>query len=229
MREQGFAWPSPGKLRSLKFSPMNGRRYGVIELTVAAKWGYHAPGYSDGEDHQESGPKSTKPTAEAVEAYTGRASGEVVKPGTQVKTDACRPRGEREIYGVAEFKPQWASLMQYHHRSFVDASKDPRVTRVMADWRSCMARFGYKYRDVWEANNDPRWQTQDISSTERSTAERDVRCKKESRYPSVILSVESELQESHVKRHAGDFTEIEKYFKRTAEKASLVVEADSTS
>ncbi|WP_159026473.1 hypothetical protein [Streptomyces vietnamensis] len=227
MVRRGFVWPPPEKVGARKFGPMNARRYGVIDLGVAKESGYHAPKFVDDVERERVGQKTVKPSIEAIEEYTGRVSGEALKPGEEGDANACQPYAERQVYGAAGFKSQWTDLLQYHHRSFVDASKDSRVVRTMADWRVCMTSFGYKYEDVWEANNDPRWQSADISSAERLTAERDVRCKKKSRFPSVMLSVESELQEAHIKRHPSEFAEIDKYFKRAASKASAVVEQNS--
>ncbi|MGC5399415.1 hypothetical protein ACPXCP_27215 [Streptomyces sp. DT20] len=211
MKERGFKWPEPvrTKIGEMAPSPMNARRYGVIEGSEVRKWGYHLPSgpESDSLDRKES-EKKFKPDARAIEAYTGRAPDEDMSHESTSSTKGCLGQAQRDVFGEREEDSKWTELLKYHSQSFLDASRDASVIDAMARWRTCMKGFGYKYADIWGANNDPRWQVSEVSASEISTAINDVRCKRESRVPAVLLSVETELQSDYIRHNAADFSKI---------------------
>ncbi|WP_146610457.1 hypothetical protein [Streptomyces sp. AC1-42T] len=117
-------------------------------------------------------------------------------------------QAQREIFGEREEGSKWRELLKYHSRSFLDASRDSNVIKAMARWKTCMEGLGYKYADIWEANNDPRWQVSEASATEISTAINDVQCKGKSRIAEILLSVETELQSDYIRKNAAEFSKI---------------------
>lgn len=222
MKKQGFDWPEPKRVEVPNQSAVNARRYGVIDIQEVGKIGYHAPvSEGDRKDRDEGHGNSFVPSAKVFKAYTGRRLDEPITSETRM--GGCRGEAERKVYGTDGLKREWGELLKYHARSFLDASRDPRVLKAMTNWRACMTGFGYDYGDIWDANDDPRWQSSTISAAEKRAAERDVNCKIKSRVPTVLLSVETEMQAAHIKRHIGDFSQIKKHFAQAYSRSSAFV------
>ncbi|MGQ4488172.1 hypothetical protein ACN6LM_005521 [Streptomyces sp. SAS_281] len=226
MKERGFKWSKPvqNETSEMASSPMNARRYGVIEGPEVRKWGYHPPSGPDSDSREQKNlEKEFKPDARAVEAYMGVAPDEDVSRESTSSKKGCLGRAQADIFGERKEDSKWKELLKYHSQSFLDASRDPGVVDAMARWSTCMKGLGYNYANIWGSNNDPRWQVSEVSATEISTATHDVRCKRESRVPTVLLSVETKLQADYIRRHAKDFSKIKHNLAKVYEHSLEVV------
>lgn len=74
-----------------------------------------------------------------------------------------------------------------------------------------MKGFGRDYKDMWEVNNDPKWQNARPTVEEKRIAEEDVTCKQRSEVLSTLLHVETSLQKSYIADHGKHFAETRKY------------------
>ncbi|MFF1506985.1 hypothetical protein [Streptomyces sp. NPDC058326] len=222
MKKLGLDWPEPRMVENRSPASVNSRRYGVIDISEVRRIGYHAPVSEGDQEHgADLNGKKFVPDAKEFEAYTGRRLDEPMEASDQM--GGCRGDAERKVYGTDGLEPELVELLKYHARSFLDAGRDPRVLRAMASWKACMTGFGYSYEDIWDANDDPRWQSSSVSSKEKETAERDVNCKMKSRVPTVLLSVESDLQSAHMRSHPEEFSRIKDHFAQAYRRSSAVV------
>lgn len=86
-----------------------------------------------------------------------------------------------------------------------------------------MKGSGRNYEDMWEVNNDPRWQTEKPAAEEKRIAEEDVTCKQKSKVLSVLLHVETDLQKSYIAKRGQQFAEILEYRKSVDRRARQVL------
>lgn len=203
---------------------MNGGRYGVIQTSTARKWGYHPPVSLD-ESSGDGADKKGDHSPTEIEAYTGRS----VKKGNVLKGSGggCAEQGRSEIFGEGGLEPTLQYLLSYHENSFTIASHDVEAQRAMENWSKCMKRFGLSYNDMWEANNDPKWQTENPTSLEKGVAEKDVVCKRKSKVLSVLLRLEKDLQNKYMAKNSRQFAEIRKYRDSVEQRARQVLERAS--
>ncbi|MFE7073921.1 hypothetical protein ACFU96_27910 [Streptomyces sp. NPDC057620] len=194
MAAQGFSWPLLP--RSGDTEPVNRRRYGVVELSVARRFGYHLP-------------------PDAPQTAHRRALAET-------REDALRPAGKRAAYSEQGRGGCWnkahAQLLENvptsNHdllnrvvvASFDTARHDKAVVRTVSAWSACMRRSGHPYADPLAAAGDGRWaRSARPTAEELRTAVADVRCKQKTLLVRVWAHAEERAQRTAVHKHRKDF------------------------
>ncbi|MFE6456583.1 hypothetical protein ACFVP0_03835 [Streptomyces cinereoruber] len=181
MKSFGLKWPRPTQEKSL--AAENSRRYGVIDLRQAKKFGYRAP-LPNGMDFEEAsriGRDNTERTRrlpqEVRNVYTGE--GIDVLNGRAVPRGGCRGSAYAKLGLPPEgFDSTTIDIMRY---GAWDRARNSRIViDAVAHWSTCMNKVGYRYKTLEEAVGDSAWQREgDPSEREIATAIADIKCKSE--------------------------------------------------
>jgi hypothetical protein len=167
----------------------NLRRYGVIDETSAAGFGYHFPRTADETRWQQARARwSASLTEDQRMALFGEGG--------------CTEQADAELTEVDD-----GFFVSADFQSLRTSAKDQRVVAATAAWRTCMAEQGYDYPDPDAAISDPRWDLDAaaIPRAELDTATADVRCKASSRLVETWHEVEVGVQQEEIRRDAGRF------------------------
>lgn len=152
------------------------RRYGVVDESIAARYGYHPPLVKDPRDALlDAADKEQLVAVSDCLAELPGPSPEIVK-------------GEQLISDI-QADAWWA------------AQEDAHVIDAFAAWSACMARSGYEYEHPMDANDDPQWATEKASAAEITVAKVDVACKEQTNLVAIWSSAEAEHQEALVDEH----------------------------
>ena len=181
------------------------RRYGVSDLTVVTRYGYHLPGWITGPGTPDS--LASLPRAEQA-ALAGtdpadRSSGAAASGHGRTGPPAggCLDWSNNELAAAGISPGSGASevVAQIRQESFVKAQSDPRVRAVFAAWSACMRSHGYHYSSPFTAAADSRWTTASSASpAEITTAETDVACKSRANVLGVEFAVESDYENAAI-------------------------------
>ncbi|MER5635682.1 hypothetical protein ABT095_01855 [Kitasatospora sp. NPDC002227] len=196
MRRFGLDWPDQSQ-PPVPTAPINARRYGVIDAAEVARIGYHPPADPAPDPNAV---KPADPTPEMTMVYGGKGGVSELR-GVPIPDGGCLGEARRKL-GIGDYSAGSADLNRIPTDSFALAQRDPRYTAVTAAWSACMRTAGYPYADIWRANNDPRWSGGTPSALELATAEADVACKLSTRLPTVLLTVETEIQTAAIRHNA---------------------------
>lgn len=158
------------------------RVWGLSDAVTAREYGYHLPPWVGG---------TAKP-----QALSGGSA-----PGAQ--TEACIGQAGRRLAAAGAGNGEQASQLvgQIESESFFRARADRRVRAVFAKWSACMGRYGYSYRDPFQAaaafnlNRPP-------TGTEIQTAVRDVTCARQVNVLGVAYAVQSDYQNALIEKYA---------------------------
>ncbi|MEG3630743.1 hypothetical protein [Streptomyces poriticola] len=190
MEDAGFTWyvpaePAAGSVRNV-------RRYGVIELAVAQRYGYHAPPDERSEKVGRMRDR-TMEDPDAAEAFLG-PEGNGGK-GCSAKAGQRLGRGA----GPADY----GLLAGLDWRSLDLSEKHPEVRATWRDWQTCMRSQGYRYTSPRSALADRKWSGDDsaVSDTERAVAVADVVCKSEVGLVETWTRVERRIQHELIAQH----------------------------
>lgn len=158
------------------------RVWGLSDVVTAREFGYHLPPWVAG---------AAKP-----QALSGGSA-----PGAQ--TEACIGQAGRRLAAAGAGSGEQASQLvgQIESESFFRARADRRVRAVFAKWSTCMGRYGYSYRDPFQAAA-----AFDLSHpttrTEIQTAVRDVTCARQVNVLGVAYAVQSDYQNALIEKYA---------------------------
>ncbi|MGW7280078.1 hypothetical protein ACWGIV_17575, partial [Streptomyces sp. NPDC054844] len=195
LEKEGYGWPAIEYPKGVQ-DPKNRRRYGVIEMPVARKLGYHpAPGMLGSRDVVEQRERRDESlSAEALRAVYNekdgcgkKASGYLLRNGGEADYDQFR-RLSGEILEQARSKPE--------------------VKKVARAWSSCMAEQDFNYKAPADAIADEQWWSEEsdrASPAEISTAVADVECQGRSGLINVLYRTEKQLQQRAVVEHQSYF------------------------
>ncbi|MFD0574383.1 hypothetical protein ACFQ0T_40590 [Kitasatospora gansuensis] len=166
----------------------------MIDAAEVARLGYHPPA------DPTAVLASPSASPEMVMVYGGKGGASELR-GQPVPDGGCLGEARREL-GVGAAALGGPELNRIATDSFTQAQQDPRLADANAAWSACMKQSGYAYTDIWRANNDPRWSGPEPSALELATARADVACKLGTRLPTILLTIETELQTVAIHRHA---------------------------
>ncbi|WP_306964748.1 hypothetical protein [Streptomyces afghaniensis] len=113
--------------------------------------------------------------------------------------------------------------------AIVATKRDPRYLKMIRAWSSCMTKAGYEYKSPEDALNDVRWDGDEISNKERSTAVTDMRCKKDVHYLAVADAVQSEYEEEVIQKREKELTQLRRNLSVWEENAEEVIRSRSAS
>ncbi|GAA1177977.1 hypothetical protein GCM10009654_39050 [Streptomyces hebeiensis] len=147
----------------------NSRRYGVVDESTAAQFGYHRPVTDDERERRTAMTEWARRVSAEEEAAI---YGEAETPGCYSEVDALLARG------VPEADTDW--LTERGVGTLRKTERSAEVVGAKERWRSCMSAAGYSYRTPDGAIGDPRWDLDSakISALEVGTARADARCKR---------------------------------------------------
>ena len=172
-----------------------GRRYGISDLDLAKKFGYHLPTGVPETSYWEpaAGAESAVFTGAGAEVDGGTYEGKAVPEG------GCRGETTR-MYPM----PRTPEAEQVGITVFEETRKNPEVVKAVAQWVSCMKQKGYErshpLEDLGKLGLSPSAPT--VGSEEIAQAVADVSCKGESGLIGVWNAQESAGQEKAIKGNA---------------------------
>ncbi|MFJ9432412.1 hypothetical protein ACIRQY_22515 [Streptomyces sp. NPDC101490] len=195
MRERGFDWKvikRPTGAQDLR----NRRRYGVIEMNVATRYGYEAPPI----------PRDQDTARMKNERYDQLSRTEKVAAFGTKDSEGCMEMASRALYGDSH--ANYKRFTNYHREVHYGAKKRPPVSRALGSWSTCMELKGYDYKDPAEAIDDQGWRSKDGrrgTPREVALAVADVTCKQQSGLVKKWFSMEKELENLKIKNNSDYF------------------------
>ncbi len=174
-----------------------GNRYGPTDRAFAAARGYHSA-------LPRTDPEPQTPTREMVKVLgtTGSPTVRSYK-GADVPPGGCFGEANAKLTeggGILQ-DPEVSTAVNFE--SFPESAKAAPVRNAFAAWSSCMKEKGFAYPTPLDAINDPRWNTEEPSALEISTAVAEVECKERTDTVSIWNSAEAELQRKDIKKRLG--------------------------
>ncbi|MFK4273016.1 hypothetical protein [Streptomyces milbemycinicus] len=190
MRRLGMGWKVIPRIAG--DDAPNRRRYGIIELAIAERFGYHVP-------------PDTSGAAQRQEL-----------DNTREKTLA--PREHQAAYGSDGLSGCWGQahsrllqrapqadevlLRRLVTEAYENSRRDDKVDQVVRSWRACMENKGLHYKDPISAAGDKRWgRSPRPSRAELGTAVADVRCKTETGLVAAWHKIETRIQWDAIRTH----------------------------
>lgn len=196
MAARGQRWEAierPTDVKDLR----NRRRYGVIEMGVAERVGYHAPA-------------GLLTPLEVERRYDARDS-----TLTESQTAAVFGPGGCADEAAARLTPAKSPDLELVDRlsrdSLADSQEEPPVASAMGTWRECLRGMGFDYESPFAAMSDARWWADDgaaASRDEKAVAVADVRCKERTGLVEAWHAGEMEIQRKQIRRHSSYFEEL---------------------
>jgi hypothetical protein len=209
MRHGGFDWEIINRPAEVD-EARNRRRYGIIEIPVAERFGYHAndelldPSGISGKGRA----RDRELSPEAARAANSPDTGCAVKASKKLAKDAEADVGTKMFHTLGD-------------RAMANSQKVPDVAQALRKWGECMQRKGFGYSTPRQAVNDDRWWSKGSdrpSKREIAVAVADVRCKQRTALVKVWFEAEAGLQRAAIREHSG-------YFKKLAESKQRQVAA----
>jgi hypothetical protein len=210
MTRYGFSWSAPTPT-----VPLQDRRYGVIDLPAAQRYGYHLLPTDD---------PASAPVAQAriskkeTDVLTG---GQLLDDGTgkprlmagytapvrrvdgkEVPSGGCAQEAERKLLGRADLTSRAGVVSRINTGSFAESLKDPVVKKAMARWSACMKEAGYDYADPLKSIASARLDSASVPPSEIQLATADVKCKRSMGLIGTWSREESAIQRRMIKENA---------------------------
>lgn len=207
MRERGHEW---GQIKTPENVPSwrNRLHFGVVELSVATRFGYHAP--------------AELLSSPGYRGVTKQIRGRLASMPKGATSDvvACQKEADRTLTRGA--KTSFAKFNDLKSSTFDAAKRDEHVRNVVSRWSACMKTAGFDYATPWGAAS--KWGAKgDPTKREISTAEADVKCKRQVDVVTVWLAAEKRLQEIEIGKNRPYFDEIRKVNRRYMSNARAVL------
>ncbi|AGZ41626.1 hypothetical protein [Actinoplanes friuliensis] len=213
----------PPSLREVPASqPMdasNSRRYGITDGAVAAKYGYHQPGGSDGQTSRPPAEPVTKELSLVLYGApdptgTGKQTGTAAN-GAEIPAGGCMGESKSKLSADAYERVdpgQFASDIELAAGKQADA--DRRVTGKFAEWSACMKTDGFDYSDPFQPLDGEILKSslaQPVpSALEIRTAVADVECKQKVNLVGVWFTVEAAYEEKLIEKNQERLADIKK-------------------
>ena len=194
----------------------NKRRYGVVSMEVANKYGYHLPAKVEGgagapitkkdADIYGSGPMT--PAKEMV--LSGRpTAGSASLPevnGKRVPPTGCIGKADSQIAKTGS-TGQADLVARIRAESFDSSVVDPAVTKAIGTWSECMKVKGYDVKRPEDATGAFK-DTAPVTAREIAMAQADVTCKQSTGLVEAWRNVEIEYQKRKIESHAAELQAI---------------------
>ncbi|WP_148589891.1 hypothetical protein [Streptomyces sp. WAC01526] len=176
----------------------NRRRYGVIETTVAERFGYHAP-------EKLLNPYQVAQREEQREAALSPDARKVALDPTH----GCSIKSYRRLLRGAD--ADYRRLNKLDAKDFKSAQTAPVMREALKSWSTCMRGKSYDYATPDEAIEDPRWWKDpraSASEKEIATAKTDVQCKRRTKLIRTWFATEKALEKKTLRQHEQYFHEL---------------------
>lgn len=232
MQRKGLHWPSPLEELGESRSP-NERRYGVIDMPLARKYGYKLPlppGVTKAqavEYMRKESARNLLMTDEVTVAYTGE---EISSEKPEAGSVGCRGEARTKL-GLPEINsPQGDPVAGAALKAWEETRRDRRSVDADALWSKCMKRSGYSYSDPHVAAGDKKWAPvagggdfPSPSEGEVEAALADVSCKQETNYVEKMQRVETSYQDLLISETLDTFSDYRAGWQQSLEKAEKVL------
>lgn len=196
-----LAMPSTPALPNVAPETPTARRYGLTSAAEAARTGYRLPAALAASDGPR--PAPAQPDAEVQAVLQGTA--EKVR-GRPVPDGGCQAEADRRLGAGAQVGI--SDLAQdLNGGSWELAKTHPLTKQAFAQWSTCMKKAGFDYPDPMAAMNDDRF-TGSPSAVEKTTAVRDVACKRANNTTGIWYSVEVEVQRALIDHNRSALAEV---------------------
>jgi hypothetical protein len=186
MKSFGFSYTPPEDPAP---TVMPDRRYGLSEMSTAARYGYRPP------------PETAEPEARLTEDQATVLYGR--KPtyeGKAIPDRGCLGKAVLDLRKPYEYKAGSAAASHIATTSYRNSLKDPKVRAVFAEWSSCMKRKGYTYASPMDALEAPAFREGSVSDQEKKTAMADVSCKESTGLLDTWFKAESAIQKGMIEK-----------------------------
>ncbi|KOG12503.1 MULTISPECIES: hypothetical protein [Streptomyces] len=214
MKRFGFDWPVT------KAEPVKAvsRRYGVVSEKVAAEHGYHVIPLA-GDDHARgavSGKAKLPPEAYMVFGAKGPKGGQAGSGGSyrgkDIPEGGCVGEAQRKLGLEKVQNPEKGKigLLSIDFSSFEQAQRMPEFIKVQDAWVSCMKKAGYQHAAFLQPGEKFTLQGNSASPQEKAAAKADVKCKQDTKLATVLLRLETQIQNDYIEQNAAGFAEIKK-------------------
>lgn len=190
----GERYTEPEQAADAYLSINNDRRFGLFDLQVARRLGFHAPDTADPEADRRR--DAWQPSVGEREALRGSATDPRI-PAGGCYGEAARALQPRE--GVQEPTTELHSLYE-------QAITDSRTEQAFADWSACMRQRGFDYADPPTLFSVP-W-SRSVTRHERSTAIAHVRCAVSTNLVGRWIAVLGAYQEREIRAHREFFDQL---------------------
>ncbi|WP_395577107.1 hypothetical protein [Streptomyces sp. BK79] len=210
MKRYGLSWSAP----KTPAAPRQDRRYGVIDLPAAQRYGYHLLPTDDTAPTEQGEPPSKAETdvltgGRLLDADTGRSHllagyTEPVREvdGKPVPSGGCAQEAERKLLGRDDLTSTAGVVSRINTESFTESMKDTAVKDALAAWSTCMRKAGYDYADPLESIATARLDSDEVPTDEIDLATADVTCKRAVDLVDIWSRAESAVQRRMIRQHA---------------------------
>jgi hypothetical protein len=188
----------------------NKRRYGVTDVALATRYGYHlvsaASGSAVPQDVADDHGLGKENAAEQEVRYGTDARGKRAlrtASGRPIPVNGCLSAGDATftVHGTMGDADAVRALAA---ASFEQSQKDPAVVTARQAWSGCLAAKGYTFADpVGNPGFDV--STPTVSPAESAMAAADAACKLRSHLTDVWLASEAAYQRQQIAAHPADF------------------------
>jgi len=214
MKRYGFSWSAPAPT-----IPRQDRRYGVIDLRAAQRYGYHL---LPTDSSVAAEPGAENPSKEEMAALTAgqlldgdtgasrlaagydspvkRVRGKAVPPG------GCAQEAERKLLGRDDLRSEAGVVSRINTESFSSSMNTPAVRAVFAKWSSCMKKAGYDFPDPLKSIGSADLNVPAAPKAETALATADVKCKESVDLVAVWSRAETTIQRGMIKKKASATT-----------------------
>ncbi|MEJ2852216.1 MULTISPECIES: hypothetical protein [unclassified Saccharothrix] len=164
------------------------RRYGVVDVDEAARWGYARPG------KEKDGGERWSPSGLEYEVVTGRSptgGPATVRAGdgAPVPAGGCAGEAWRRLRGDDdELVPLIVELL---NKTWTHTRADSRARAAEASWIECMRQAGHDFRHRWDAADSVGTAPPD---QQRAMAKLDATCARRVNYVGIWHAVDSAYQ-----------------------------------
>ncbi len=165
------------------------RRYGISDMAVAARYGYHLP------------PQPPDPApelgAEQREVLYGK------KPafrGKAVPDAGCLGSAVRKLAKPYAYPAGVTAASAVSAEGFRASTRDRGVEALFARWSARMKEKGYRYTSPLDPFRDPAFTDGRVSAGERRTATADMACKERTRLRESWLRAEAGIQRGMIRK-----------------------------
>ncbi|MGP3637624.1 hypothetical protein ACTU45_30520 [Streptomyces sp. 24-1644] len=195
-----------------------GRRYGVSDLDLARKFGYHLPTGTQESPYWEpaAGAESTVFTGVGAGVDDGTYEGKALPEG------GCRGEAQRMFP-----MPRTPEAERVGITVFEETRKSPEVVKAVAQWVSCMKQKGYErshpLEDLGKLGLSP--SSPSAGSEEIAHAVADVECKADSELVGVWNAKEKAGQQKAIKENASRLAKEKSVKDRNSAKVRQAYEA----
>ncbi|MFJ8770361.1 hypothetical protein [Streptomyces clavifer] len=209
-------------------------RYGVIDPTYAAKYGYRTPVARESKLIEADIKRQDElyrnlpdnvflvlhgATREEIESNVKNPKRRDYK-GKEIPKAGCNGEARRKIYGSSVASDSQVAN-NINIKSYTASMQDRQVQVVFSKWSSCMKGRGYDYKVPRDADNDRRWMVGEATVVEKETAKADSECKLKFNVTGVWNKVDVANQEKLIREHSEEMTAAKNRIKYWIARANL--------